>query len=257
MICINGQRHAELAQKVMQMGYHVYTEKPPAETAADALATARVSKDAGRLCMTAFKKRYNNAYSRARQWLDQYATADLLLLSIDYCCGPYDDALPADTFLYDFALHAIDLAGFLFGDAEYVFATARGSEAYAVSIKFVCGAVGTLSFSSGRSFAIPTEEVEITVRGGNCMTVHNSSNWRIAEKGRCIEWREPRTFTASGDSGHETGHLSEIEEFLAAIHEGRTTRSSIYESYKSMVVYEAIRKSAREKQTVSVLYDAI
>ncbi len=152
-------------------------------------------------------------------------------------------------FLHDFAIHLIDLVGYLFGEVARAFCFARGSEAYAVSLEFANGAVGAMNLTSGRSFGVPTEEVEITVRGGNFMTIHNSSCWRITEDQKPCEWREPPTFISAGDSGNETGHL--------ALKEGRSTRSNIYESYKSMVLFEAIRDSAEAGRPVEVVYEPL
>ena len=89
------------------------------------------------------------------------------------------------------------------------------------------------------------------------MTVHNSSVWRISEDNKPVEWREPPTFTSSGDSGNDTGHLAEIVAFLRAIQEGGTTRSNIYEGYKSVVLYEAIRDSAETGKVVDVEYRSV
>ena len=61
----------------------------------------------------------------------------------------------------------------------------------------------------------------------------------------------------AGDSGADTGHLTEIADFVQAIQEGRSTRSNIYESYKSMVLYEAIRDSAETGEVVKVSYEAL
>jgi len=96
----------------------------------------------------------------------------------------------------------------------------------------------------------------ITVKGGNCMSIHNSSCWRITQDGQATEWREPPTFL-SGNNGHETGHLAEIVDFFASIKEGRRTRSDIAESYRSMVLLEAIQESADTGQVVSVTYETI
>jgi predicted dehydrogenase len=257
IICIGPEQHAELAPMVMHRGFPVYTEKPPAATAAQALAVARVSQETGKLCTTAFKKRYNVAYNRAREWIAGFAAEDLLSLSIDYASGPYRSEPGRHAFLLDFAIHIIDLTGYLFGDVREVFAFMRDRQAYAVSLQFTNGAVGSLSLNDGRSFSVPTEEVEMTARGGHFMTVHNSSCWRITADQKPSEWREPPTFTSQGDSGNETGHLAEIVDFLAAIREGRTTRSNIYESYKSMLLYEAIRESAETGKVISVRYEAL
>lgn len=257
VICIGPQQHYELAIRIMRMGYPVYTEKPPAPTAAQALEMARVSKETGLLCTTAFKKRYTVAANRAKEWIGKFDPNDLYSISADYASSQYkNDSLRTD-FLHDFTIHMIDLISYLFGDAQQVFSFSKGKDAYAVSIKFASGAVGSLNLNCGRSFGIPTEEVEISVRGGNFMTIHNSSVWKISEQEKPVEWREPPTFISRGDSGHETGHLAEIEDYFAALREGRTTRSNIYESYKSVVLYEAIRDSADTGRLIEVRYDAV
>lgn len=257
IVCVGPQGHAELAPRVMEQGFPVYTEKPPAPDAAGALEVARVSKRTGLLCTTAFKKRYNNAYNRAREWLSGFDEDDFLSLSVDYASAAYGGDPGVHDFLHDFAIHLIDLVGYLFGDVARAFCFARGSEAYAVSLEFTNGAVGAMNLTSGRSFGVPTEEVEITVRGGNFMTIHNSSCWRITEDQKPCEWREPPTFISAGDSGNETGHLAELADFVLALKEGRGTRSSIYESYKSMVLFEAIRDSAESGRPVEVVYEQL
>jgi len=258
IVCVGPKMHALLAIEILRLGYPVYTEKPPAESATEALAVARVAKEAGTLCTTAFKKRYNRAYTRAKEWLGKFPPENLLSLSIDYCSGLYENNTPLDTFLLDFGIHVIDLAQFLFGDVASVCAFTRDQRAYGVALRFANGAVGTLDLNDGRAWDIPTEEVEITVKGGNFMTVHNSSAWRISENQKAVEWREPPTYISQGDSGYETGHLAEIEDFVAALVEKRTTsRSAIYDSYKSMVLHDAIRLSAETGQIVVPMYEQL
>lgn len=255
ILCTGPEGHAALAPLSLERGVPTYTEKPPAPTAAAALELAQLAREKGVLLTCGFKKRYNVAYRRAREFLDEFDPADWYQLSIDYASSQYANDSPRNCFLLDFCIHCIDLSGWLFGDAAEVYAAAKGQDAYSVAITYRNGAVGSLAFNCGRSFGIPTEEVEISIRGGNFMTVHNSSSWRIAKNGQCVEWREPPTFTSAGDSGNETGHLAELVDFVAAIQEGRTTRSNIEESYKSMVLYEAIAASAQGKRVVDVEYD--
>lgn len=233
----------------------MYTEKPPAPSSAAALEVGRVAKETGLLCTTAFKKGYTVANNRARDWIEGFNPGDLYSLSIDYASAHYANESPRSSFLLDFAIHFIDLACYLLGDVEQVFSFAKYEDAYAVSLKFRNGAVGSLNRNDGRSFSVPTEEIEISVRGASFMTIHNSSTWRISENGKPCEWREPPTFTSSGDSGNDTGHLAEIVDFFAAIQEGRTTRSNIAESYKSMELYEGIRTSVRSGRVVDVMYE--
>jgi predicted dehydrogenase len=252
IICIGPEQHAELAPAVMRRGIPVYTEKPPAPTAAAALEVARVSKETGVLCTTAFKKRYAEAYVRGKTWIESLPAGALQMISIVRGSGHYANDDPRHEFLLDFEIHSLDLLLYLMGDVDHVFAFTQDGHAWSVSLRFANGAVGSLCTSDGRSFRVPTEEVEITAEGGNFMSIHNSSSWRITEDGEPCEWREPPTFASSGDSGRDTGHLAELEDFVAAIREGRSTRSAIYESYKSMVLYEAIKESARAARPVAV-----
>jgi predicted dehydrogenase len=257
IVCVGARQHPELAMQLMEMNVPVYTEKPPSLDAAAALEVARKSGSKGVLCTTAFKKRYNLAYSRAREWINGFPQDDLYSLSIDFASAPYTNTFDQDSFILDFGIHAIDLVGWLFGDVSQVFAFAKSPAAYAVCLEFPHGAVGTMNLNDGHSFAHPTEEVEISVKGGNFMRVHNSSCWKIVEGERAVEWREPPTFVSEGDSGLDTGHLAEIMDFIAAIREGRKTRSDIYSSYKSMVLYDAIRKSAATGNPVTVEYETL
>jgi predicted dehydrogenase len=257
MLCIGPRPHAELAPVVLKRGIPVYTEKPPAPTAALALEVARVSHETGVLCMTAFKKRYALAYARAKEWIDSFPPEEVASISADYACGRMANDSDRTSFLLDFAIHMIDLVPYLMGEVADVFAFHQDRHAYAVSLRFRSGALGSLNLNDARSYRVPTEEVEISIRGGNAMTIHNSSCWRIIEKEKPWEWREPPTFISAGDSGYETGHLAEIEAFVATVREGGTTRSPIYESYKSMVLYEAIQRSAEEGRVVPVEYAAL
>jgi predicted dehydrogenase len=241
----------------LEHGVPVYTEKPPAVSLAAAVDVAKVADRTGVLCTTAFKKRYNTAYSRAKEWIDGFDTSDLFSISISYASGAYANDSDAKSFLLDFAIHCIDLAQYLFGDAAEVFCFSKGRDAYAVSVKFADGAVGSLDFNDGRSFIVPTEEVEISARGGNFLRVHNSSQWQMCSDGSPVEWREPPTFTSQGDSGHETGHLAEIDDFFHAVRDGRTTRSDIFASCRSMALYEAIKRSSETGEIVAPEYDII
>ncbi len=254
IICIGPEQHAELAPLVMQRGIPVYTEKPPAPDAASAYELVQTSRSTGTLCMTAFKKRYAMAYKRAKDWLNTFDDSNLYSISVDYASGHYSNQNPRSFFLLDFGIHWIDVISYLFGDVKSVFAFTKDAHAYAVSLEFTNGSVGTMNLTDGRTFALPTEEVEITVQSGNFMTIHNSSCWRITENGKPSEWREPQTFISAGDSGYDTGHLAEIEAFFAAVTSNEPIVSDIYESYKTMMLYEAILDSSRSRSIVDINY---
>lgn len=252
IVCVGPEAHAELAPEVMRAGLPVYTEKPPAPTAEAAKRVWEVSQETGRLCMTAFKKRYARCYQRAKQFIDR-EIGEKRLISIDYCSAQYSNDSLRRSFLHDFCIHCIDLVRFLFGDADTVYAAAKGPDAYAVSLTFKDGSVGCLAFADGRSFGIPTEEVEITGSDGNFMRVHNSSQYTLWQSQKVTEHYEPPLFTSGGDSGIESGHLTELVAFVRAVGgDPSVVVSDIESSYRTMVLYEAIERSAVHGDVVTV-----
>ena len=250
LICIGPDAHAELAQAVMKQGFAVYTEKPPASTAADAKQVLEVSNATGRLCMTAFKKRYALPYRHAHEWIRKHSDDARRSLSIEYASGPYHGG----NFLLDFAIHAIDLVGYLFGAVEAVSATESRTEhaVYAVTLTFACGAIGTMTLSDARSFEVPTETVELTLDGGSWMSIENSARYRIVEDESPTAWHEPPTFVSAGEGDASTGHVRELEAFLNALTGGSEPPSSIASSYRSMVLYEAIEHAVNTNSVVTV-----
>ena len=257
VVCVGPKEHPELAIRAMKKGYPVYTEKPQALSSSDSFQMAKVSKATGQLCSIAYKKRYATVFDRAKKWISSFPTEHLSSISIDCAAGPFENTEPNNSFLLQCGIHIIDLIIFLYGDVGKLFCFSRGMNAYSISLAFSNGAIGTMNLSDTGSMSVPTEEVEIGVDGGNFMRIHNGSEYKICENEKCVEWREPTTFMSSGDSGYDTGILTELIDFFAAAKEGRTTRSNIFESCKSLLIYEAILESAHSEKIVEIDYSGI
>jgi UDP-N-acetylglucosamine 3-dehydrogenase len=252
VICIGPEAHQELAREVMQLGCHVYTEKPPSTAAEQARAVAEVSRETGKTCMTAFKKRFSPAYVKAKAIIDSDDFAPPALLSIDYASGPYENPPdnPRRQFLCDFAIHIIDLSRFLFGEVAEVNARKQELASYAVMLRYESGAVGTLALTCNRAWAVSTEKVELTGAAGHFISLEDSSVMTYYSDGQIAANHKATFFTAGADSLVETGFAGEMGEFIAAIAEDRQPRSNIESSYRSMVLYEAIRDSAVTEEPV-------
>ncbi len=253
IVCIGAEAHADLAIEIMRAGLPVYTEKPPAPSAERAWEVAAVAEESGLLCMTAFKKRYARCYRRAKQFIDSGEIGRRRLIAMHYCSGQYaNDGSPRGTFLFDFCIHAIDLVRFLFGDVSQVRAIAQGMDAYAVSLGFPDGSVGTLSLCDGRTWQAPAEQVHLT-GAGSWMDIRNSSSYTIWLGGEVTEAQEPPLATSAGDSGIETGHLTEIEAFVKALAgDPSEVVSPIAESARSMELLEAIERAAETGRAVGL-----
>ena len=242
--CVGPELHYEAARFCLDRGIPIYTEKPPAARADQVEALVQLAEKNQTLGMTGFKKRYSDCYLRADKWLRTFDVADWECFSVDWYAGPFDlTRNPRETVLLDFGIHAIDLVTWLFGPAEKVTAFSRNWHSFAVILKMVSGIIGTLTFSDQRSFEHPGEEAEITIAGGHAMSIHNSTSWRIQQEGRPVEWYEPPTCLAAGDSGYNTGMLRELEVFAGLVRRGEAPTDNLKTSQHTMRLYEAVTTS--------------
>lgn len=254
VVCVGPEAHHTLAMEIMEAGLPVYTEKPPAVTAADAYRMLETSRRTGQICMTGFKKRFAPAYRKAKQAIATPEFGAPSLLSIDYGSGLYSNepGNPRREFLLDFCVHIIDLSRYLFGEVSEVYARTQNHTSYAVNMSFANGANGVLALSCHRDWRISTEKVEITGGPGQFMSLNNSIQLARFAGSSVAEWHDPSFSTAGGDSLIETGFAGELEEFVAAVQAGREPESSITSSYRTMLLYEAIRLSATEGRNVQI-----
>lgn len=237
----------------MERGLHVYTEKPPAVTASDAKKVLEVSEKTGKICMTAFKKRFAPAYQKAKTFIENEGNG-LKILSVDYCSGPYpnDPHNPRSQFLLDFAIHLIDLTRYFGGEVAEVQGYSPDPSTFAVSLRFQSGAVGTLALTSNRSWKVSTEKVELTGSSQCFATVENSVELFAYADDEIRVWHKPSFSTSSGDSLLETGFAGELIEFAHAILENRQPEWNIASSYRTMLLYEAIKRACTEQDPVAV-----
>jgi predicted dehydrogenase len=254
IVCVGPEAHHRLAIEVMEAGLPVYTEKPPAVTAAAARSVLETSQRTGQICMTGFKKRFAPAYQKAQQAIQNPEFGMPALLSIDYCSGFYSNEPdnPRRQFLLDFCIHIIDLSRFLFGEVGEVFARTQNQTSYAVNLQFVNGAVGVLALSCHRDWRVSTEKVELTGGAGQFISLNNSIQMVRYAGNTIMDWHDPSFSTAGGDSLIETGFERELEEFVMAIQQQREPESSIVSSYRTMLLYEAIQRSAAEGRSVTM-----
>ncbi|SDU63408.1 Gfo/Idh/MocA family protein [Jiangella alkaliphila] len=239
IVCVGPKEHARLSVEVMEAGLPVYTEKPPAASAADARTVLEASRRTGQPCMTAFMKRFAPAYQKAHAAIVSPEFGAPSLLTIDSGLGLVHE--DPSWLLFDFSIHVVDLARFLFGEVSEVYARTQQQIAYATTLIFANGAVGNVAVSAHRQGTI-TEEVEITGGFGDFITISDGSAMMRHHDNRVVDWHE-RPYA-------EIGYRLELAEFVSAIHEGREPESSIASSYQTMRLCEAIDLSAKERRPV-------
>jgi predicted dehydrogenase len=256
IICIGPEKHAQLAPIVLRAGLPVYTEKPPAVDADGALAVARVAQETGKLCMTAFKKRYTPLYVRMKEQMntDRFGKPAMLVMQRSF--SRYNNTSPRSAFLLDFCIHLIDLASWLMGTVTKVRALSLEQNTWSIQMVFESGAAGSLAFCAHTSGIYPDEQVTIYgeddamlfVRDGYSLTFVHDRVYHILHQ---------INLTTAGQEGLiESGFLPEIQAFIKALQTGDRSmvRSDIASSYRSMLVHDSIVEAARTGQWVELQY---
>jgi predicted dehydrogenase len=243
IIVINAKMHYQIGIEAMRAGFHVFTEKPPSTTSDEALEAVQVSRETGKTMMTAFKKRYAPAYVRCKEIIRDKGGTRGFHLNISYVLGGYGrDDEAARRFLFDAGIHIIDLANFLLEDIEEVYTVkTEGHASYLVSLRCKSGGIGSLSMSSEGVGGNAYEKLELI--GHQTLTVvENVINLTHYDgRERSMFEMRPRFATSGNWTEVTTGFAGELRAFADLILEGRKPPSEISASYKSMVLYEAIR----------------
>jgi predicted dehydrogenase len=182
-VVVSAEAHYRIAKEAMRRGLHVFIEKPPCRTVAEAEDMGRVSKKTGKSLMVAFKKRFCPTYLKAHQIVNSQEFGRPT--SIDARLGLWIDKerleefpqTPAESLeerffslLLDYFIHHLDLLRFFMGDVEELYhqrIVSSGRPTYAASLRFASGAVGTLHMTALQSPNCFQERVEIVGEGAN------------------------------------------------------------------------------------------
>ncbi|MCE5238150.1 Gfo/Idh/MocA family oxidoreductase [bacterium] len=199
-VCICGMpdMHHAVGLQVLRAGVPLFTEKPPAFTAAEAAELVQAAEASGVWGMVAFMKRVAPANVVARELIDRgsapnassaggsparageaaRATAEggagtvgdifggLNSLAMIHGSGPYTEI--RRMLLFN-AIHMLDLARFFAGDVAEVFChrSPAGSavQALSISFRFVNGVVGQLNMNSSVTWRDCFEQVYLSGKG--------------------------------------------------------------------------------------------
>ena len=255
--------HTDLAIACMELGKHVFIEKPPAVNVEDAERLRETSESTGKFGMVATMWRHAPAHRMAKQIIEQAEFGDPILFEGRYLApsprGAHETLEWA--FLLDQGAHIVDCMQYLVGDVTQLLALehfgADGRMVFAVSLQFANGAVGTLNMVAGA----PTVETLVMVAGdsGHVIQVHNMQR---------IQYLKPDTWSGSGGyrdfptqewnqgthyRGYgRHGYLEELEHFARSIIAGKQPHASLADACEMMRICQAIADSHKTGSSVQI-----
>ncbi len=111
IVVIGPRQHHDMAMELTGMGYHVWTEKPPAETAAASAEVARRAREAGRIVQTGFNYRFTIGVRSARRMIERGDFHRPGMVAVRWWLGDKDPRM----FTWHYVCHAVDLLNHLAG----------------------------------------------------------------------------------------------------------------------------------------------
>jgi len=268
-ICGPPQMHHDVGMACLELGCHVFMEKPPATSAAETRQLVDAARRAGRFGMVATHWRHAPAHRMARQLAEDEGFGKVLGFRCKYAApGPKSPIWGLDgvvrSFLLGQATHPVDCMRFLVGsEVEGLYATiseeADGTTSFAITFRFESGATGTMNLFGGTHTLMM--ETAIIGASGRCVEVEEAARLRYFEEQPpvgvggyadtpAITWHQGNLYRGYA----RPGYLEELEHFAESLLADRQPHSSLEDAYRNMAILEAIIESARSGEAVRLAY---
>jgi len=257
-ICGPPPMHHELGLACLELGCHIFLEKPPALSAAQTRELVDAAARAGRMGMVATHWRHAPAHQMARRLADEPEFGDVMGFRCKYAApGPRTPIWDVDStirgYLLGQVIHPVDCMRFLVGsEVSHVFAAIAerpdGTTSYAVTFRFQNGAVGTMSLFGGTHTLMM--ETAIIGASGRAVEIEEAARVRYYKEdpalgaGGYVDTPSVSWHTGNLYRGYaRPGYLEELRHFAAALLAGEQPRSSLEDAWHDMRILEAIIES--------------
>jgi predicted dehydrogenase len=207
----------------------------------------------GKICMTAFKKRFAPAYMKAKAVINSDDFGQPALLTITRTSGHWggsDDTI--NTYLRENSIHVVDLAAYLFGPVKRVAATGRAVATAVLTLEYENGGIGTVAVTDRMSYQRGWEVVTAVGDGGVCIEVDNSVEMNAFKLDHPITSHKPEFVAGGSLSAVEQGFAGELQAFVDAIRSGAKPDASIEHVTHAMAILHAVREALETGRSVDV-----
>jgi predicted dehydrogenase len=264
--------HAAQGIAAARQGLHVLTEKPIDVTVARGEELVAECDKAKRKLGVFFQDRFTPDFVALKRALDEGALGRPFLASARvkwwrpaeyYSQSRWRGtaALDGGGALINQGIHTVDLLLWLLGDVRRVWARSAtalhaipAEDTILATLEFASGALATYEATTAAYPGYP-RQVELTGTEGTVTIEHDRVLRADLRSPRPELAGSPAGTTASASSpvvSDVRGHKAALEDFLRAIREGGEPRCSGREGMRSLVVVDAMYRSARAQQPVTL-----
>ncbi len=266
--CTIPEAHAGVALAALGHGCHVLSEKPLADTLANAREVVAAAEAAGKLHAVIQNRRYDRNLRRLRRFLDSGAIGPVTTVQSQFYVGAHFGGFRErmrHVLLLDMAIHTFDAARFITG-ADPAAVYCKEWNPAGSWYDHDASAVAVFELSGG---------IVYTYTGSWCAEGLNTTwegDWRVIGRRGSVRWDGADGFRAevvAGRAGLRStyeeiavppaldgdkagGHAGVIREFVECVRTGATTETAGADNIKSLAMVFGAVASAERGERVAV-----
>ena len=243
MICSFGPAHEADVLACIAAGKPVFCEKPLTPTADGARRIMDAEQAAGRKLVTVgFMRRFDASYREMKALLDSGELGEVLLVNCAHRNPTVPESYTWDMAINDTAIHEIDTTRWLLGEE---FVSARVDKPKKTSLRFPHLQDPLVLILTSESGVRVSDEVFVNHQYGYDIRCE-----AVAEKG-CVSLADQNVIDVRDAGGARNriardhndrfrgAFVTEVQEWITAVSEGRHTGSSSWDGYAAAVVCDA------------------
>ncbi len=263
LIASSTDTHAPFIIDAAKAGKHIFCEKPiAADLAAIDEALAAVD-EAGVQLQIGFNRRFDPTFARVKQAIDDgsIGTPHLLhIISRDPAPPPIEYVKVSGGIFFDMTIHDFDMARFLYGDVEEIYASgavlvnpaigeAGDIDTAIITLKFANGAMGTIDNSRQAVYGYDQRVEAFGSKGSASSANHYADAVTISDGQQVRRASLPLNFFLER---YDASYKIELQDFVNAIENGTPVPVSGYDGRVPVVMAMAAKKSLDENRPVKL-----
>ncbi|MDE3011113.1 MAG: inositol 2-dehydrogenase [Pseudomonadota bacterium] len=262
LICSSTDTHADLIQRAVAAGKHVFCEKPVDLDLARARACQKAVEAAGRACLIGFQRRFDPTFAALKARLDagEIGTPEALtVVSRDPGAPPVAYLQRSGGIFKDMLIHDFDIFRWILGDeAASLYATgscltdaaiareADDIDTTAVTIRTVSGRLCQIHTSRRAAYGYD-QRFEVLGSDGMLQAGNHRPTEVTAFGSAVVSTDKPEHFFLQR---YEQAYRAELEHFVAVLGGRETLRVGIADGVKALELADAATRSWREGAVV-------
>jgi myo-inositol 2-dehydrogenase/D-chiro-inositol 1-dehydrogenase len=262
VLCTPTNTHADLIAQAAQAGKHIFCEKPVSLSLKKIDESIAAVEAAGVKMQVGFNRRFDSNFMRVRKAVEsgEIGTPNIFhIVSRDPFPPPLSYLRPSGGIFLDMMIHDFDMARFLMGEVEEVFASGAvlvdpgfaaedDFDTAIAMLKFKSGAIGTIDNSRKSTFGYD-QRVEILGSKGKIEAGNRYSNEVQVSSEKCVYTDPPHNFFMQR---YPESFALELQKFVEAVLEDKPVPVTGADSRVPVVMALAARKSVDERRPVKL-----